>query len=94
VVFNNGGGDIFKFIPGPSKASNALDEFIATKHSKNVELLAKHYGFSYTKVEDEDTLDRVLQNFFSPDTKPKILEVDTQEIENAEILKNYFAFLK
>ncbi len=94
VVFNNGGGDIFKFIPGPSKASNALDEFIATKHSKNVELLAKHYGFSYTKVEDEDTLDRVLQNFFSPETKPKILEVDTQEIENAEILKNYFAFLK
>jgi len=94
VVFNNGGGDIFKFIPGPSKASNALDEFIATKHSKNVELLAKHFGFSYTKVEDEDTLDRVLHNFFSPDTKPKILEVDTQEIENAEILKNYFAFLK
>ncbi len=94
VVFNNGGGDIFKFIPGPSKASNALDEFIATKHTKNVELLAKHFGFSYTKVEDEDTLDRVLQNFFSPDTKPKILEVDTQEIENAEILKNYFAFLK
>ena len=94
VVFNNGGGDIFKFIPGPSKASNALDEFIATKHSKNVELLAKHFGFSYTKVEDEDTLDRVLQNFFSPDTKPKILEVDTQEIENAEILKNYFAYLK
>lgn len=94
VVFNNGGGDIFKFIPGPSKASNALDEFIATKHSKNVELLAKHFGFSYTKVEDEDTLDRVLQNFFSPETKPKILEVDTQEIENAEILKNYFAFLK
>lgn len=94
VVFNNGGGDIFKFIPGPSKASNALDEFISTKHSKNVELLAKHFGFSYTKVEDEDTLDRVLQNFFSPETKPKILEVDTQEIENAEILKNYFAFLK
>ena len=94
IVFNNGGGDIFKFIPGPSKAENALDEFIATKHSKNAELIAKHFGFSYVRVDDEDTLDRVLPNFFNPDSKPKILEVCTQEIENAEILKNYFHFLK
>ncbi len=94
IVFNNGGGDIFKFIPGPSKASNALDEFIVTKHAKNAELLAKHFGFGYTRVEDDATLDRVLSNFFSPDVKAKILEVDTQKIENAEILKGYFEFLK
>ena len=94
IVFNNGGGDIFKFIPGPSKAENALDEFIATKHTKNTELLAKHFGFSYVKVEDDGTLDRVLENFFNPDVKPKIMEVCTQEIENAAILKGYFEFLK
>lgn len=94
IVFNNGGGSIFKFIPGPSKAENALDEFIATKHHKNVEFLAKHFGFSYTKVEDDATLDRVLEHFFKPDAKPKILEVNTQEIENAEILKGYFEYLK
>lgn len=94
IVFNNGGGDIFKFIPGPSKASNALEEFIVTKHAKNAELLAKHFGFGYTRVDDDVTLDRVLENFFNPDTKPKILEVDTQKIENAEILKGYFEFLK
>ncbi|OWK98470.1 2-succinyl-5-enolpyruvyl-6-hydroxy-3-cyclohexene-1-carboxylate synthase [Kaistella haifensis DSM 19056] len=93
IVFNNGGGDIFKIIPGPS-STNALDEFILTKHHKNAELIAKHFGFSYTKVSDEDTLSRVLDNFFKQDVKAKILEVDTSAIENSEILKGYFEFLK
>lgn len=93
IVINNGGGDIFKIIPGPSE-TNALDEFILTKHHRNAELLAKNFGFSYTKVEDEDTLLRVTDNFFKPDAKPKLLEIDTNEVENAEILKKYFEFLK
>lgn len=93
IVFNNGGGDIFKIIPGPD-STNALDEFILTKHHKNAELLAKHFGFGYSKVEDEDTLSRVLDNFFKPDAKAKILEVDTSMIENAAVLKGYFEFLK
>ena len=93
IVVNNGGGDIFKIIPGPD-STNALDEFILTKHHKNAELLAKHFGFSYTKVEEEDSLSRVLDNFFKPDSKPKILEVDTTEIENSAVLKGYFEFLK
>lgn len=93
IVFNNGGGDIFKIIPGPS-STNALDEFILTKHHKNAEYLAKHFGFAYTKVDDEITLSRVLDNFFKHDEKAKILEVDTTAIENAEVLKGYFEFLK
>lgn len=93
VVLNNGGGDIFKIIPGPSD-TNALDEFILTKHQRNAELLAENFGFSYTKVEDEDTLIRVLDNFLKPDPKPKLLEIDTTEIENAAVLVNYFNSLK
>lgn len=93
IIFNNGGGDIFKIIPGPGTA-NALDEFILTKHHKNAEYLAKHFGFSYTKVDDEDTLSRVLDNFFKHDVKAKILEVDTSGIENSEILKGYFESMK
>ncbi|MGZ5273836.1 MAG: thiamine pyrophosphate-dependent enzyme, partial [Kaistella sp.] len=93
IVFNNGGGDIFKIIPGPD-STNALDEFILTQHHKNAEHLAKHFGFGYTKVDDEDTLSRVLDNFFKPDAKAKILEVDTSAIENSAVLKEYFEFLK
>ncbi len=95
IIFNNGGGNIFKIIPGPRNANeNILDEFIATKHNLNAEYLAKHFRFGYVKVEDDNTLDRVLDNFFKPDVQPKILEVMTSEIDNAEILRNYFEFLK
>ncbi len=93
IVFNNGGGDIFKIIPGPD-STNALDEFIMTRHHKHMEFVARQYGFSYSKADDEETLVRILDNFFKPDSQPKILEVDTMERENAQILKNYFASLK
>ncbi|REC75373.1 2-succinyl-5-enolpyruvyl-6-hydroxy-3-cyclohexene-1-carboxylic-acid synthase [Chryseobacterium elymi] len=95
IIFNNGEGNIFKIIPGPGNANpNTLDEFIATKHRKNAEHLAKHFGFSYIKVEDEPTLDRVLENFFKPDLHPKILEVNTYGKNSADVQKAYFEFMK
>ncbi|WP_312513127.1 2-succinyl-5-enolpyruvyl-6-hydroxy-3-cyclohexene-1-carboxylic-acid synthase [Chryseobacterium culicis] len=95
MIFNNGEGNIFKIIPGPGNANpNTLDEFIATKHRKNAESLAKHFGFSYIRVEDEITLDRVLENFFKPDAQPKILEVNTYGKNSADVLKAYFEFMK
>jgi len=93
IIFNNGEGNIFRIIPGPS-GTNAIDELIATKHHRNAELLAKSFGFSYSKVTDELSLSRVLDNFFKPEDKPKILEVFTQDSNNAEVLKSYFEFLK
>ncbi|ASK31115.1 2-succinyl-5-enolpyruvyl-6-hydroxy-3-cyclohexene-1-carboxylic-acid synthase [Chryseobacterium sp. T16E-39] len=95
IIFNNGEGNIFKIIPGPGNANpNTLDEFIATKHHKNAEHLAKHFGFSYTKVEDDMTLDRVLDNFFKPDNQPKILEINTHGTNSADVLKGYFEFMQ
>ncbi|SDI71538.1 2-succinyl-5-enolpyruvyl-6-hydroxy-3-cyclohexene-1-carboxylic-acid synthase [Chryseobacterium jejuense] len=95
IIFNNGEGNIFKIIPGPGNANpNTLDEFIATKHRKHAEHLAKHFGFSYIKVEDDLTLDRVLENFFKPDAQPKILEVNTYGKNSADVQKAYFNFMK
>lgn len=93
IIINNGGGDIFKIIPGPS-GTNALDEFIMTKHHRNAELIAKHFGFEYTKTDDEDSLSRILDNFSKAGSRPKILEINTTAIENSAVLKSYFEFLK
>jgi len=92
ILINNGEGNIFKIIPGPSRA-NALDDFIATSHNRNASLLAKHFGFDYFEVARQDEFERTLQNFFKPSLKPKILEVNTKELDNARILKDYFKFL-
>lgn len=93
IILNNGEGNIFRIIPGPD-TTNALEEFIATTHQKNAELLAKHFGFSYFRVEDLPTLERSLPYFFSPEDRPKILEISTKNAPNAEVLKQYFEFLK
>ena len=95
IVFNNGEGNIFKIIPGPDHAnSNILDEFIATKHHRSVEGVAKAFGFGYVKVDDQDTMSRVLDNFFKPDGNAKILEVDTSKIQNSDFTRAYFENLK
>ncbi|MFN3020219.1 2-succinyl-5-enolpyruvyl-6-hydroxy-3-cyclohexene-1-carboxylic-acid synthase [Chryseobacterium sp. TY3] len=93
VIFNNGEGNIFRIIPGPSD-TNAVDELIATQHHKSAEFLAKHFGFDYIKAEDELSLDRVVETFFKPGQKPKILEVMTKEHHNEDQLKAYFENLK
>ncbi len=91
IVINNGEGNIFKIIPGPDRANeNVLDEFIATKHTKNAKHLAAHFNFEYSFVENEESLERVLDLFFQPSTRPKILEINTRENENAQVLRNYF----
>lgn len=93
VLINNGEGNIFRIIPGPD-TTNALEEFIATTHRKDAELLAKHFGFSYFKVDDLVTLERSLPHFFSPEDRPKILEISTKNAPNADVLKDYFKYLK
>lgn len=94
LIFNNGEGSIFKIIPGPDRANtDILEEFISTRHTKTAEHLAAHFEMDYTEVDDDQTLVRVLDLFFAPSTKPKILEVNTKEIANAQILRNYFTSL-
>lgn len=89
ILLNNGGGDIFKIIPGPSQAM-ALNEFIATTHHKSAEALAKHFGFEFTQASDDITLSRILSKFFENSARPKILEINTQNVDNASVLKQYF----
>lgn len=93
IIINNGEGNIFRIIPGPD-TTNSVDELIATKHNRNAEALAKSFGFNYFRVEDQESLERSLTSFFSPDEKPKILEINTSKINNAKYLKEYFNELK
>lgn len=94
IIFNNAEGNIFKIIPGPDQASeNILEEFIATKHDLKAKDLAKHFKMEYILVENDETIERVLENFFSPSERPKILEVSTKDIPNEVIQRNYFKFL-
>ncbi len=92
IVINNGGGDIFNFIPGPAK-TQALEDFFVTKHRYHMKKLAEMFDFNYQKVNNLPGLEVALKEFFDQNNKAQILEIDTQNINNAQILKDYFSFL-
>lgn len=92
IVINNGGGGIFRFIPGP-KESDALDYF-ETPHQLTAVHLCKMYHFDYSAANDEAELKKRLASFYEAASQPKVLEIFTPRLENDHILKAYFNNLK
>ncbi|MDR1877907.1 MAG: 2-succinyl-5-enolpyruvyl-6-hydroxy-3-cyclohexene-1-carboxylic-acid synthase [Flavobacteriaceae bacterium] len=92
ILMNNGGGNIFKIIPGPDTA-DSLEEFFVTRHNRTAKLSAEEYHFEYKEVDDQEELEKYLPLFFSDSDKPKLLEINTKNCENAKILRDYFTFL-
>ena len=92
IVVNNGGGGIFRFIPGPQK-SNALDYF-ETPHNLTAEHLCKMYNLEYFSADNSEGLQKDLKKFYKTSERPKLLEIFTPREENDKILKAYFNNLK
>ncbi len=92
IVINNGGGDIFRFIPG-SDTSTRRETFFATAHHWKAEMLAKTFNLRYFKAEDEIELISKLPDFYRENECTALLEIFTTTAENAQVLKDYFRFI-
>jgi 2-succinyl-5-enolpyruvyl-6-hydroxy-3-cyclohexene-1-carboxylate synthase len=94
VVINNGGGNIFRVIPGPDKYEE-LEAYIETTHNLNTEGLAKNFGVNYYPAHSQEQLENALQSFFKPqeNSKPALLEVFTENKCSAQVLNDYFKYL-
>ena len=88
ILINNGGGNIFKIIDGPS-SSAALETVFETKHRRNAEHLAKHFGLNYLTANDAGELASSLKSL-NEANQCTLLEVFTQDIANEQILKSSF----
>ena len=93
IVVNNGGGGIFRFIPGPSE-TGYLEDYFEASHSKSIQPLAEMHGLEYICATNEDDLVKLLPQFFNESEKPVILEIITPKMENAKTLRSYFKRLK
>lgn len=89
IVINNGGGGIFRILPGHEETP-VFNTFFETSHKLTAEHLAKMYGFEYTTAHDEVSLEKSLSTVFEQNEKPYILEVFTPTIDNDRILLQYF----
>ncbi|WP_296316661.1 2-succinyl-5-enolpyruvyl-6-hydroxy-3-cyclohexene-1-carboxylate synthase [Winogradskyella sp. UBA3174] len=93
IVLNNGGGGIFRILPGHKNTEN-FDTYFETKHHLTAVQLAEMYDFEYQKASNIESLDNTLDSFFNASKRPKLLEVFTPSTLNDEILLNYFNFIK
>ena len=91
ILLNNGGGNIFRIIPGPD-STEALEQFFETKHKRNARSFAEMYQFNYYYINNLQSLE---PEFFAfdEDNSPSILEINTSGIDNATILRKYFLYL-
>ena len=89
IVLNNGGGGIFRILPGHAETP-VFNTYFETVHNLTAEHLAKMYGFSYQIASDEQGLRLELETFMQKGNQPKILEVFTPMLENDKILLQYF----
>mgnify|MGYP006199794215 FL=1 len=90
IVFNNGGGGIFRNLDG-AKDLPELDEFMETRQGFTAENTAKDAGINYFSASNPSELDL---NAFLHNQGPALLEIHTNSIENAAELKKYMALFK
>jgi len=93
IVMKNGGGSLFRFIPGPSSVEE-LDDYFETAQDLNIEKMAALYNLPFYSAANESELMNILPQFYEPHDKTVILEVCTPRLENDKVLKNYFNALR
>jgi len=89
ILINNGGGGIFRILPGHQETP-VFNTFFETSHCLTAEHLAKMYQFEYFTASDDKSLETSLNEFYSENEKPSILEIFTPTLENDKILLQYF----
>ncbi len=89
IVINNGGGGIFRILPGHQE-DKVFNTFFETSHCYTAEHLAKMYNFDYSIASNETNLKVQLATFFKQNNKPSILEIFTPTLNNNKILLQYF----
>ena len=87
IVFNNGGGQIFRRLPGITD-SQALDKFISASHTYSAKGIAESYGIKYFSLSQTDDLPNILDEFLACNGQcPALLEVFTTINNNEQARK-------
>lgn len=89
ILINNGGGGIFRILPGHEEKP-VFNTYFETSHHLTAEHLAKMYQMNYFTATDTDSLEKSIASFYANNDLPAILEIFTPTAENDVVLKQYF----
>ena len=93
ILIQNHGGGIFQIIPGPTNSPLRAQYFEAT-HQKSPGKIAEGYGFEVQYLSDKSKLDATISTFLALTEGPQILEITTAQNQNAQVLQDFFNFVK
>lgn len=95
IMINNGGGGIFKIIPGPS-SSGQLEKYFEAKHNFIAKGICETFDLEYLKCDNLKGLKAKLSAFYDNSVlgRPKLLEITTPSDINHTQLKDFFEFTK
>lgn len=92
ILVNNGGGGIFRILPGHSETP-LFHTYFETAHTLTARHLAAMYGFGYRAACNDASLDEAMEGFFDDAGQPQLLEVFTPSQENDKVLSAFFKAL-
>ncbi|UCD59853.1 MAG: 2-succinyl-5-enolpyruvyl-6-hydroxy-3-cyclohexene-1-carboxylic-acid synthase [Flavobacteriaceae bacterium] len=92
IVINNGGGGIFRILPGMENSQN-FETFFETVQDLDLQNICSLYDIGHLVAEDKNTLNNALSTFYRPSASPLLLEVKTPRLLNDKILLKYFDFI-
>lgn len=88
IIINNGGGQIFRLIPGPGQ-SPAFSQHFETRQQVAFKPLLAAYGVEYLRADKQQELQQALASLFDPDKSMTALEVVTQASACATSFNQY-----
>ncbi|MCC8113941.1 MAG: hypothetical protein LIP03_08085 [Bacteroidales bacterium] len=88
AVLNNQGGGIFRFVASTAELEER-EEFFCQPVNLPLRELARAFGFEYLRAKSDREL-ATAWHLFADSTEPAILEVVTDGVLSAEVLKQYF----
>lgn len=89
ILINNGGGGIFRILPGHEEKP-VFNTYFETSHQLTAEHLAKMYKMNYLTATDLNSLSQGIDSLYSQNNAASILEIFTPTFENNVILNQFF----
>lgn len=92
VVINNGGGGIFRILPGMENSQN-FETYFETVQDLELQKFCSLFNINHLEAVDKKTLNTALSTFYLPSNSPVLIEVKTPRLLNDKILLTYFDFI-
>lgn len=90
ILINNGGGGIFKIIPGP-KSTGKLEKYFNTENAFDSKGICDTFNIEYFKANNLMEIDSQMEAFYEDNSeRPKLMEIDTINCNNEKVLSDFF----